>query len=102
MVAGGNRWFTTVDADGNGNLSQQEVIEALKTQLPVDWSLLENKMVPRQWEQFDPDGSGTLLFPNHEMKHPSDPHKSTHPQTTRVLLLIEPFGNGVPFEDFGI
>lgn len=38
-------WFTIVDADGNGSLSPVELIEALKTQLPVDWKKLEERMV---------------------------------------------------------
>jgi len=55
-------WFTIVDADGNGSLSPVELIEALKTQLPVDWKKLEEQMVPGMWAQFDPDGDGGITF----------------------------------------
>ena len=30
------KWFKLVDLDGNGTLSQKEVVEVLKAQLPID------------------------------------------------------------------
>jgi len=56
------KWFECVDADGNGSLNQVELLEALKTQLPVDWARLEKQMIPGQWGQFDPDGDGNITF----------------------------------------
>ena len=52
-------WFRAVDVDGDGRLSQDEVREVLKAQLPVDWRKLEEEL-PVLWEQWDRDGDGTI------------------------------------------
>eukprot|EP00039_Didymoeca_costata_P002433 m.60198 g.60198 ORF g.60198 m.60198 type:complete len:298 (+) comp11303_c0_seq1:255-1148(+) len=55
-------WFKAVDLDGNGGLSRQELMDALKTQLPVDWRKLEREMIPSHWDQFDPNGDGSISY----------------------------------------
>jgi hypothetical protein len=52
-------WFRAVDVDGDGRLSQEEVREVLKAQLPVDWRQLEEQL-PALWDQWDRDGDGTI------------------------------------------
>jgi len=42
-------WFATVDLDGDGRLSQAEVLEVLRAQLPVDWHAMEREL-PRLWQ----------------------------------------------------
>jgi len=55
------QWFDAVDVEGNGQLSQWEVIQVLKAQYWLDWRKLEQK-VEELWVQWDLDGNGSLSF----------------------------------------
>eukprot|EP00050_Salpingoeca_kvevrii_P017588 m.66429 g.66429 ORF g.66429 m.66429 type:complete len:319 (+) comp7623_c0_seq3:120-1076(+) len=55
-----NAWFAAVDTDGNGTLSRQEVIDALRAQLPVDFQRLEQDLVANSWTRWDPNNDGQL------------------------------------------
>jgi Ca2+-binding EF-hand superfamily protein len=54
-------WFVTCDADMGGELSEDEVIEALGSVLPVNRSKL-SKNVRAKWSDWDPDGDGTITM----------------------------------------
>eukprot|EP00051_Salpingoeca_urceolata_P006506 m.85960 g.85960 ORF g.85960 m.85960 type:complete len:370 (+) comp14859_c0_seq2:408-1517(+) len=62
MVDNPRLWFAAVDTDGNGTLSRQEVMDALKAQLPLDWERLERDMVPSLWRRWDPNNDGQITF----------------------------------------
>ncbi len=53
-----------MDLNGDGKLSQAEVLEVLRAQLPVDWHAMETEL-PRLWSRFDPNGDG--FIERHEM-----------------------------------
>jgi Ca2+-binding EF-hand superfamily protein len=52
-------WFRVVDLDGDGALSQAEVREVLKAQLPIDCNLWDEQL-PSLWREWDRDGDGTV------------------------------------------
>eukprot|EP00281_Chroomonas_sp_CCMP1168_P009241 CAMPEP_0206272876 /NCGR_PEP_ID=MMETSP0047_2-20121206/34258_1 /ASSEMBLY_ACC=CAM_ASM_000192 /TAXON_ID=195065 /ORGANISM="Chroomonas mesostigmatica_cf, Strain CCMP1168" /LENGTH=249 /DNA_ID=CAMNT_0053701859 /DNA_START=68 /DNA_END=818 /DNA_ORIENTATION=- len=45
-------WFKVVDLNGDGKLSQREVVEVLKAQLPIDYLRLEAEL-PDLWNTWD-------------------------------------------------
>ena len=59
-------WFSAVDFDGDGRLTKQEVVAALKVQLPLDLARLDAAVDdPRSafsthWADWDEDCSGTV------------------------------------------
>lgn len=56
-------WFRVVDINGDGRLSRQEAVEALKAQLPTDVRALDAAVADANhpiWEQWDKDGSGYI------------------------------------------
>ena len=53
------RWFFCVDADGNGRLSRQQVVNILVRQFPIDSATLE-QWLPTLWERWDPSGTGHI------------------------------------------
>ncbi len=54
-----DRWFFCVDAEGDGRLSRQQVLDVLVAQFPIDHAKLEEAM-PTLWERWDVDGSGYI------------------------------------------
>ena len=52
-------WFFCVDAEGDGRLSRQQVLNVLVAQFPIDLAKLEEAM-PTLWEHWDLDGSGYI------------------------------------------
>jgi Ca2+-binding EF-hand superfamily protein len=55
------RWFDFVDLDGNGSLSQAEILHVLKATLKLDHDSLEQNL-PLLFSQWDPNGDGRLEF----------------------------------------
>eukprot|EP00620_Florenciella_sp_RCC1587_P020677 CAMPEP_0182577580 /NCGR_PEP_ID=MMETSP1324-20130603/38231_1 /TAXON_ID=236786 /ORGANISM="Florenciella sp., Strain RCC1587" /LENGTH=165 /DNA_ID=CAMNT_0024793421 /DNA_START=80 /DNA_END=574 /DNA_ORIENTATION=+ len=55
------KWFKLVDLDGNGTLSQKEVVEVLKAQLPIDADDLEESF-GQLWNSWDKDKCGELSY----------------------------------------
>lgn len=54
-------WFGTVDLDGDGRLSREEVVECFKAQLPVDLAAMDRAAADDVWwSQWDTDGSGFI------------------------------------------
>jgi len=47
-----HEWFKIVDLNGDGRLSQREVVEVLKAQLPIDYRRLEAEL-PELWKTWD-------------------------------------------------
>jgi Ca2+-binding EF-hand superfamily protein len=54
-------WFDCIDVDKDGNLSYSEIIEGLKSQLPLDWGKIESD-VDRLWIHWDKDRNGTISY----------------------------------------
>ena len=52
-------WFFCVDAEGDGRLSRQQVLNVLVSQFPIDLAKLE-EVVPVLWERWDADASGYI------------------------------------------
>lgn len=52
-------WYSIVDADHSGSLSQDEIVEALGAVLPANKFKLQKWMHSR-WSLWDPDGDGTI------------------------------------------
>ena len=56
-------WFKAVDVDGNGELTRDEVVEALRALVPLDLKALDAATTDEaMWARFDPDGSGAIDF----------------------------------------
>jgi len=55
------RWFDFVDFDGDGSLTQDEILHVLKATLKLDHDSLE-KNLPSLFWQWDPNGDGCLEF----------------------------------------
>ena len=54
-------WYKLVDIDGDGHLSREEVVQALRALLPLDLSALDAATSSEEmWDAFDPDHSGTI------------------------------------------
>lgn len=62
------RWFEAVDANGDGRLSPNEVLEVLRAQIPCDWRAIERHLTRRSsgdakkslFDRWDPDGDGFI------------------------------------------
>eukprot|EP00291_Cryptomonas_curvata_P009898 CAMPEP_0172186018 /NCGR_PEP_ID=MMETSP1050-20130122/20498_1 /TAXON_ID=233186 /ORGANISM="Cryptomonas curvata, Strain CCAP979/52" /LENGTH=259 /DNA_ID=CAMNT_0012860081 /DNA_START=23 /DNA_END=799 /DNA_ORIENTATION=- len=52
-------WFRVVDLNGDGRLSQREVLEVLRAQVAVDYGQLEERL-PGWWHKWDPQGTGAI------------------------------------------
>jgi len=52
-------WFRVVDTNGDGRLTQAEVLEIIKAQLPVDIAMLEGEL-PGMWCMWDLNHDGTI------------------------------------------
>ena len=54
-------WYKLVDIDGDGHLSREEVVQALRALLPLDLGALDAATSSEEmWDAFDPDHSGTI------------------------------------------
>lgn len=60
-------WFFCVDAEGDGRLSRQQVVNILVRQWPIDTAKLEEAL-PTLWERWDQSGSGYVS--KEEFLHP--------------------------------
>ena len=54
-------FFECLDADRNGSLSREEVIDGLKATLDLDWRRIEQS-VTQLWSTWDQDHGGTVSF----------------------------------------
>lgn len=52
-------WFNFIDADNSGELSLQEVVDALQCQLKLDWRKIESDAAIL-WPKWDVDNSGNI------------------------------------------
>eukprot|EP00927_Polykrikos_kofoidii_P056864 TRINITY_DN50952_c0_g1_i1.p1 TRINITY_DN50952_c0_g1~~TRINITY_DN50952_c0_g1_i1.p1 ORF type:complete len:341 (+),score=63.70 TRINITY_DN50952_c0_g1_i1:137-1024(+) len=58
-------WFKACDVDGDGRLSRDEIVEALKAQLPLDTAKVERLVRDNDadaWASWDADGSGFVEY----------------------------------------
>eukprot|EP00933_Yihiella_yeosuensis_P055154 TRINITY_DN53846_c0_g1_i1.p1 TRINITY_DN53846_c0_g1~~TRINITY_DN53846_c0_g1_i1.p1 ORF type:complete len:254 (+),score=54.61 TRINITY_DN53846_c0_g1_i1:59-820(+) len=56
-------WFRLCDADGNRKLSREEVVTALKAQLPLDNRAIDRfKTNDAAWDTWDADHSGSIEY----------------------------------------
>merc|ERR1711964_155760 len=53
------RWFATIDYDGDKALSRQEITDVLKCYFEVDPKALEQHL-EKNWHKWDADGNGTI------------------------------------------
>ena len=60
-------WFWSVDVEGDGRLSRQQVLNVLVAQFPIDTSKLD-EVLPTLWERWDMDGTGYVS--KDEFLHP--------------------------------
>lgn len=79
-------FFKCVDANNNGTLDYEEVQEALKAVLPLDWKKIEADS-DKLWTRWDRDKNGNLTID--EFCHPDtgvvDYLRSHYPQTQTTL-----------------
>mmetsp|Transcript_133806 Transcript_133806/g.303501 ORF Transcript_133806/g.303501 Transcript_133806/m.303501 type:complete len:411 (+) Transcript_133806:39-1271(+) len=59
LIKDGREWFTVVDADCSGNLTQEEIEAGMGAVLPMDRVKLR-KAIDMNWADWDPDGDGTI------------------------------------------
>lgn len=55
------RWFRSIDADGDGELSRFEVSEALKASCDLDWQRLDADL-EKLWPRWDRNGDGKISY----------------------------------------
>jgi Ca2+-binding EF-hand superfamily protein len=54
-------WFDFMDRNQDGSLSYSEILEGLKSQLPLDWREIEDSVVDF-WFQWDKDRNGVISY----------------------------------------
>ena len=79
-------WFAAVDANGDGKLSPQEVLEALKAHVPCDWRRLERDVLPIAQSQ-----SRKL---SESSRNPSDASAATRAKARGLFAAWDPDGDG--------
>ena len=79
-------WFAAVDANGDGKLSPQEVLEALKAHVPCDWRRLERDVLPSAQSQ-----SRKL---SESSRNPSDASAATRAKARGLFAAWDPDGDG--------
>lgn len=63
LAADPDGWFAAVDVNGDGALSMEEAVAALKAQLPLDYEKIDAALCDRSsalWQMWDADGSGKI------------------------------------------
>jgi Ca2+-binding EF-hand superfamily protein len=54
-------WFDAIDTNKDGSLTHDELVQGLKSQVPMDWVLIESN-VDEFWYRWDKDHNGLISF----------------------------------------